>query len=232
MEPISIYYNFVFEDESEQLFHLQLHPQTLELLGNLPDELPSWTDLTLHQCPHCPLDAATSPQCPLAANLVNIVKHFNRFLPYQDIHLDVVTAERMISQETTVQAGLGSLLGLIMATSGCPHTAYFKPMARFHLPLASNEETMYRSISMYWLAQYFRHQTGREMDMELKGLEHIYEDVHTVNTFIAKRFLAASYKDSSVEAVVQLDVYAQTFLGILDEPLEEMRYLFEPFLSD
>jgi hypothetical protein len=30
-----------------------------------------------------------------------------------------------------------------------------KPMARFHLPLASEEETIYRATTMYLLAQYF-----------------------------------------------------------------------------
>jgi hypothetical protein len=42
-----------------------------------------------------------------------------------------------------------------VATSGCRYTAYFKPMARFHLPFANEEETAYRAISMYLLSQRF-----------------------------------------------------------------------------
>ena len=58
-----------------------------------------------------------------------------------------------------------------MATSGCPHMDFFKPMARFHLPLANAEETVYRATSMYLLAQYFLQREGKEADMELEGLK-------------------------------------------------------------
>jgi hypothetical protein len=231
MDTISIYYNFTFEDDSEELFHLQIDPQKFELVHNIPETLPEWTQLTFHQCPHCPLDPETHPHCPLAANIVNIVAKFNQFLPYEKTHLDVITEDRKMSQDATVQAAVGSLMGLVMAASGCPYTAAFKPMARFHLPLASAEETIYRSVSMYLMAQYFLHKEGQEIDFDLKGLEQVYENIHTVNTSIAERFLAASKKDSSIDAVVQLDIYAMTFLGILDEPLEEIRHLFEAFFT-
>ena len=152
MDIISVYYCFKFPDDLEEIFHLAINAQTFELMNNIPETLPEWTRLTFHQCFHCPLDLETYPNCPLAANMVNIVKRFNKFLPYQEVHLDVITEERMISQDTTIQAAVGSLMGLVMATSGCPHTAYFKPMARFHLPLASSAETIYRSASMYLMA--------------------------------------------------------------------------------
>ena len=231
MNIISIYYGFKFADNSKEVFHLQMEPQTFELTDNIPEILPSWTQLSFHQCPHCPLTPETHPHCPLAANLVNIVMRLNRFLPYEKTHLDVITEERIISQDTTVQEGVGSLMGLIMATSGCPQTACFKPLARFHLPLASAAETIYRSVSMYLMAQYLLYKEGQEVDLELKGLEQIYENIHTVNTSIAERFLAASKKDSSIDAVVQLDIYAMTFLGILEEPLQEIRHLFDAFFK-
>ncbi len=231
MNIMSIYYGFKFADDSEEVFHLQIDAQKFELINNIPDTLPSWAQLSFHQCPHCPLSPETHPNCPLAANLANLVPRFNRFLPYEKTHLDVITEERRISQDTTVQASVGSLMGLVMATSGCPYTAFFKPMARFHLPLASAEETIYRSVSMYLMAQYFLHKEGQDIDFGLRGLEQVYENIHTVNTSIAERFLAASEKDSSIDAVVQLDIYAMTFLGILDEPLEELRPLFEAFFK-
>jgi hypothetical protein len=153
-------------------------------------------------------------------------------LPYEKAHLQVKLADRTISQDTTIQSAVGSLTGVIMAVSGCPHTAYFRPMARFHVPLASAEETIYRSVSMYLMAQYFLHKDGVPIDCELDGLTRIYENIHTVNASLAERFLAASKRDSSIDAVVQLDIYAMTFLGILDEPLEELRPLFTAFFRE
>lgn len=240
MDTVSFTYTFTFPDGEKEEFFLEIDPKKFELVGNIPDSLPSWTKLTYHQCPHCPLDVSTHPYCPLAANQVSIVKRLSSFLPYQKVHLDVKTGERTISQDSTIQAAVGSLMGLIMPISGCPYTAYFKPMARFHLPLAGSAETIYRSTSMYIMAQFFLHEQNRQLmqdfaddvDFAMSGLARIYENIHTVNTALAERFLAASKKDSSVDAIVQLDIYAMTFLGILDEPLEELRPLFSAYFNE
>ncbi len=231
MEPLSIYYNFEFPDETEETFHIEIDLETFELTNMMPDTLPFWTNLTFHQCPHCPLEIETHPHCPLAANQVNLIKSLAHFLPHQEVHVDVLIGERKFSQDTTIQSALGSMMGLIMPASGCPLTAYFKPMARFHLPLASSAETIFRSVSMYYMAQYFLAQAGKEPDLELKGMAKMYETIHLVNTSIAERFLAASKNDATVDAVVQLDIYAMTFLGILEQPLEEIRHLFHAYFE-
>lgn len=229
MESLSFMYCLTFEDQTSETFTLRFDPVTFDLLDQLPEPLPSWAELTFHQCPHCPLDAQSSRYCPVAAHLTPIVTRFSHILPYKKAHLTVIAQERVISQDTTIQAAAASCMGLVMAGSGCPYTAYFKPMARFHVPVATPEETMYRSVSMYLMAEYFRNKDGQAVTCDLAGLTQIYEDIHTVNTTLAQRFLAASKRDSSIDAVVQLDIYAMTFLGILDEPLEELRPLFAAF---
>lgn len=231
MEPLIFTYHLTFEDQTSETFRLCLDPQSFELIDHLPDPLPPWAELTFHQCPHCPLDHHIHPHCPVAAHLATIVTRFSHILPYEKAHLEVVLDDRAISQDTTIQAAVGSFMGIIMAGSGCPHTAYFKPMARFHVPLATPEETMYRSVSMFFMAQYFLYKDGQPMDCDLNGLIRIYENIHTVNASLAERFLAASKRDSSIDALVQLDIYAMTFLGILDEPLEELRPLFHAFFG-
>lgn len=74
-----------------------------------------------------------------------------------------------------MQRGLSSLLGLILATRDCTYTRYFRPMARFHLPLASEEETIYRAASMYLLAQYLRANDGKQVDINLTRSAEIYK---------------------------------------------------------
>ena len=230
METVTIRYCFTLEDGSQEVFDLELDAQNLELLGNTPEILPSWTDLDFHQCPNCPLTIQTHPHCPLAVNLVNVVKRFGPVLSYDQVHVSVITKERSVSQGTTVQIAISSLMGLVIATSGCPHTAFFKPMARFHLPLATGEETMYRVTSMYLLAQYFLKKVGENTDLELDGLTKIYNNIHVINTAIAKRLRAATEKDSTVNAIVMLDMYAIALPRVIEESLEEIRYLFKPFL--
>ena len=231
MASIPIYYNFRFADNSEKSFHLEIDDQKFELVHNRPEVMPIWALLSFHQCPHCPLRPETHYYCPLAANFANIVPHFQEFLSYEKTFLSVTTEERTISQQTTVQEAVASLMGLIMAASGCPYTAFFKPMARFHLPLANTTETIYRAIAMYLIAQYFLHEDGQAVDFEFNGLAKVYENIRIVNTAMAERFLVASQKDSTVNAVVQLDIYAMTFLGSLDGPLEEIRHLFHAYLE-
>jgi hypothetical protein len=232
METVSIRYCFTLEDESQEIFELKLDAQNLELLGNTPEVFPSWASLDFHQCPNCPLSVDTHPHCPLAINIVNIVRRFDRLVSYDEIHVDVQTEERSISQDTTVQVGISSLMGLVIATSGCPHTAFFKPMARFHLPLASAEETIYRVSSMYLLAQYFKRKEGLNADLELKGLKEIYDNIHMVNTTVAERLRAATEADSTLNAIVMLDMYAIALPYIIEDSLEDIRYLFTPFFDE
>jgi hypothetical protein len=234
MEIITIRYCFLVgdgPDKVEEVFDLQLDAKNLELKDNIPKVPPDWAKLDFYQCSNCPLDVREHPYCPMAANLVNIVKRFDSLLSYNEIHLIVTTSERTISQLTTIQRGVGSLMGLVIATCGCPHSVFFKPMARFHLPLANNEETIYRAASMYLLAQYFLRKKGKPVDWSLRGLEEIYTNIQVVNYTIAERLRAATRTDSVLNALVELDIYAQTLSLVIEDSLEEMRFLFEPYLN-
>ncbi len=234
MEIITIRYCFLVgdgPDKVEEVFDLHLDAKNLELQDNIPKVLPDWAKLDFYQCSNCPLDIREHPYCPMAANLVNIVKRFDSLLSYNEIHLVVTTKERTISQLTTCQRGVGSLMGLVIATCGCPHSVFFKPMARFHLPLANNQETIYRAASMYLLAQYFLRKKGKPVDWNLRGLEEIYANIQVVNYTIAERLRAATKTDSVLNALVELDIYAQTLSLVIEDSLEDIRFLFDPYLN-
>jgi hypothetical protein len=120
-------------------------------------------------------------------------------------------------------------MGLIIATSGCPHTAFFRPMARFHLPLATEAETLYRAVSMYLLAQYFLKNEGRPADLDLAGLKNIYANVGIVNRAVADRIRNATKKDSAINALVLLDVFTMALPFAIEDSLQDLRYLFTPY---
>ena len=231
MENITIKYCFKFPDGQRERFHIELNPISLELIGNLPQDPPHWAVLSFHQCPNCPLNRQIDPHCPLALKLVNIVNRFEQILSYDQIDLEVITEERTITHATTAQRALGSMMGLVFAGSGCPHTVFFKPMVRFHLPLASEEETIYRASSMYLLAQYFLQKEGRQADFDLHELESIYANMNTINAALADRLRAVNKGDSSINAIILLDMYAKAMPYAICESLEELRYLFAPYLD-
>jgi len=231
METINIRYLFRLPDNRQEVIDLHLDAKTLGLMNETPEKPPSWTDLDFHQCPNCLLTVDANPNCPIALHLVKLLKIFENLLSYETIHVDITTPQRVISRETTAQKGVSSLMGLIMATSGCPHMDFFKPMARFHLPLANAEETVYRATSMYLLAQYFLQKEGKEADMELEGLKIIYSNIQIINESMAGRLRAISEKDVALNSLVILDIFAQTLTFVIEDSLDEVHYLFEPYFK-
>jgi hypothetical protein len=226
-----IRYTFTLTHGAKEVFDLHIDADTLELVHNVPSELPHWTELDFQKCPHCPLSPEKHPHCPLAANLVTIVERLDGILSHDDIYVEVDVEGRTTSQATTAQRGISSMMGLIMATSGCPHTAMFKPMAQFHHPLSTREETIFRATSMYMLAQYLLLQQGHKADLTLEGLKHMYTDVQTVNTFILRRLYAAVETDSLSNALIVLDIYAKSLEWVIEESLERLWPLFDAFVD-
>jgi hypothetical protein len=104
-------------------------------------------------------------------------------------------------------------------------------MARFHLPLANDEETVYRAASMYLLAQYFIKNNGEAVDFDLSGLKSIYRNIQLINYTVAERLRAASKSDSVLNAIVDLDVYAQTLTIVIEESLEELQSIYRPYID-
>jgi len=231
METVTIQYCFTLANGIREAIDLKLDAKNLDLIVSSRDTFPSWTNLDFQQCPNCPLTISKHKYCPLAVSLVDIVKRFEDIISYDQVHLDVSTKERSVSQETTAQKGISSLMGLLMATSGCPLTAFFKPMARFHLPLANEEETIYRATSMYLLAQYFLKNDGKSADFKLDGLKKIYKNMQIINTAIAKRLRAGTETDSSLNAIVLLDLFARALPLVIEDSLQEIRYLFSSFFQ-
>lgn len=232
MTPVRIRYRFVLPDGRRESFDLKFDPQDFRLLNPQPAELPFWTALDCKQCENCPLKVETHPHCPVAVHLVGIIERLEKLVSYDQVRIDVVTAERTVTHETTAQQALSSLLGLIIATSGCPRTEFLRPMARFHLPFASELETVYRSVSMYALAQLIKAGNGTPPDTSLEGLKKAYGELHRVNRGLAKRIGAATGGDPARNAVALLDAYTTLLPNAIEQALADMRPLFGALLDD
>lgn len=231
MQTIDIQYIFKLNESAQSDFTLTIDENTLEIAKDDPGVLPSWTQLEYQQCPHCPLDPVTVPHCPVAECLSKVIDKFSDVVSYEQVELEVITDNRKISQKTTAQKSISSLLGLMFATSGCPHTSFFKPMARFHLPLASPHETVVRAAGMYLLSQYIKTLQGKDAELELEGLKQIYHDLHILNVSIAKRINTASTADSTKNAIVILDMLSNYLPIVIEEYLESIQHLFDSYLQ-
>jgi hypothetical protein len=169
------------------------------------DSLPRWVDLEFAKCPGCPL--TNEQYCPAAMALNYTVMQFVDSVSHDQAELSVTTPERSYQSECTMQSALGSLMGLVLPFSGCPHTAFFKPMARMHLPLASENETVFRACATFFLSHYFK---GDSKPVSLEGLNQVYEQLHEVNQGLANRVRKAGEGDSAVNAIVLLDCFTRS----------------------
>ncbi|MBT8349977.1 MAG: hypothetical protein KJO26_01910, partial [Deltaproteobacteria bacterium] len=61
METINIGYTFTLPDKTKEIFDLHLDVKTLKLQSSIIENLPFWTRLDFHQCPHCPLSIDLYP---------------------------------------------------------------------------------------------------------------------------------------------------------------------------
>lgn len=207
--------------------------ESLDAGADVPqDGLPAWTELGFHQCANCPLTTADAQRCPMAVRLVPLVALFERVRSYDDVSAQVESDERTVTKRTSVQKVLRSLMGLLSASSDCPHIEFLKPMAHYHLPFSSREETVYRVVSAYLLAQHFLRQQGKAPDPGLDGLKAHYRELQQVNQGMAARLGAIRDErgDSSVNALVLLDLFAQSLPDSIDADLEELMPAFQKFL--
>ena len=219
-------YHFQFPDgRTESLQVVPADP------GKVQADLPPWTELGFQQCSNCPLSPSDSPRCPMAVRLVPLVELFGKLHSYDDVSAQVESEERTVIKRTSVQRVLRSLMGLLAASSDCPHVTFLKPMAHFHLPFSSREETIFRVASTYLLAQYFLRQQGMVDDSGLEGLKAHYRELQQVNAGMAKRIGAIRVEDGTINALVLLDLFAQSLPDSIDADLEELQPAFQKLLN-
>lgn len=223
----ALLYRFAFADGAQACVPVgETHPAAPP---SAQQDGPSWTALAFHQCHNCPLRPEDTPHCPMAQHFVPLLSAFVHRNSYDPVTVDVEFEERMVRKASTVQRAMGSIMGLLAAQSGCPHTAFLRPMAHYHLPFASEEETLYRVASMYLLAQYLRQSEGLEPDWAMVRLKAHYAELQRVNAAMAQRLRASQQEDGAVNAVTLLDLLAKALPYSINEALADIAPVFKAY---
>ena len=230
MDFVYLQYRILMPGGREFNHKLRLDPSTYEIVEATPAEPPTWAALTNQQCPNCPLSSQTRPFCPAALGLARVLDHFTNVDAFLPTQTEVTMPERTMVAKVPLQKALSSLAGLIMATSGCPRTAFLRPMARFHLPFATDDETLYRATSMYLLAQYLIAKQGGSADYEMNELVDRYRELQTVNNAMADR-LKAVYGKPGAQTLVNLDLFSHNLPYDIRSELSRLRKLFQSLIS-
>jgi hypothetical protein len=223
-----ITYRFDLPDGSQKLLTFEFDPRDFRLANAVPAAPPFWTELRFSQCANCPLDAAAHAHCPAAVQMAGPIEELEAMVSFDIVGVTVTQAERTTYAEVSAQQALCSVLGLLMATAGCPWTDRLRPMARFHLPFASEAETVYRSVSMFLLAR----ELGSAGEFAgFDALAALYQNLHIVNRDMSRRLGAATRTDPARNAMALLDTFTISLPAAIDASLEELRPFFEAWTS-
>lgn len=218
---------YTFNLEHETLHYEVDVDRTFDLEQERP-EAPQWAALGHNQCPNCPLSVKDCAYCPAAVDLVQVVTDFQQLPAVEEARVKVVTPEREYFKHTTLEEGLRSLMGLIMATSACPILHKLKPNARNHLPFASQDEFIIRSAALYLLRQYFNYREGKRPDWDLQGLISINEELGTLNQAFWQRIHEACESDSNLKALLSFLNLSSSLSYSLEAQLQKVR----PIMTD
>ncbi len=226
MNTITIVYDFAFPDGASKAYTVELDRATLSYRHPAAEQPPAWARLENNQCGHCPLKPAEHPYCPVATNLATLVEFFKDKASVAEATVTVTTEERTYVKQLPLQRGIFGIFGLVMATSSCPYMDFLKPMARFHLPFSTAEETIVRSVSMYLLRQYFVAKRGEQPDLGLEHLETHYENIQKVNDGILERIKGVVKNDADLNALIILQGFADLLTMAISKDLSKIEPLF------
>ena len=224
--PHDVTYRFFASHAETTTVELRFDERTHRIQVSAEDKLPAWTALSFQRCPNCNLDDATE-RCPAAVALAQFLPKFETRVSYEKAVVEVEMPLRTIVSKTTFQQGIAGLIGLTMATSGCPRTRFLRPMARVHLPFASEEETVLRALAFHLLGKYVASDNGGgPVSLSLAELKEAYGALSIVNAAVAERIRAAIKRDAAVNAVIILDSFALIAPENIDTGFEDIRGFF------
>ncbi len=226
--PVVFRYDFQLASGRHYEFELRLDGETLMLPPvDESSELPEWTRLRHRQCSNCPLRESEHPRCPVAVQTIPVVEAFRTHLSHEIAAVEVDSPNRVYRRNASLQEALSSLLGIHMVASGCPVLGKLRPMLTTHLPFMSSEESTFRLVSTYLLAQYVLAADGVEPDWELSGLVAFLHEARIANAGFCRRLGSIGVSDASLNALSVLSALGEVAsLTILDADLGRWRTLF------
>lgn len=219
--PLVITYHYQLPDGSTWSFPVDVN-RTAPATPEREEGFPPWTRLDFHRCPGCPL-ADSCTHCPTALDLAPLFERFAHMPSIARLKVRVEAPERTILADTDAQMGIKTLMGLVMASSSCPVLQRLRSQALFHLPFASLEETLYRTVGDYLIKQYFVLKDGGTPDFALTGLDTLYRQLADLNIHFYKRIQEACSKDANINAIVVMRSMSDIVSMSLDERLQPLR---------
>ena len=221
---MAVEYRITLNDEHAFNYKVQIE-RGLLASDRGAEPVTDWTRLDYQKCTNCPLQSSEHECCPAAVDLKAVVEDFKGLPAFRKAWANVRTEEREYSKLVNLEVVIRSLLGVIMATSGCPILNRLKPMARNHLPFATDTEFVLRSVSMYVLREFFKQREGLVPDWELTALTNDFSELQLVNQALWHRIHDVCAGDTNLKAFLSFFSMSSSMTYSLDAQLEKVRPL-------
>ncbi len=223
----TVEYRMQFDDGTVTSYAIDIHKETMISNVMTDDVPPEWARLENGKCTNCPLE--NSEYCPIALRLAEPLRRFDGLISQAQAMTTVTTPERNYIKKGDLQDSLRSLIGLVMATSGCPLMQPFKYMARYHLPFSSLEETICRITSTYLMRQLTANIDKKELSIDLQEIERLYNTMRSLNEAMATRLRNAVKwsGDGTVSAIVILNTFSSLIPIIIRDEIKNLQPLFK-----
>ncbi|MGJ8651337.1 MAG: DUF6901 family protein [Opitutaceae bacterium] len=215
MKTGTVGYHFELADR-EVSFEVGTQARDIQNDGDHPE----WALLKNKQCACCPLKEADCAYCPVAVRMNEVMTSFADNQSTERVKVTVTTEERNYFEECDLQVGLNSLMGLLMATSGCPVLKDLQAMASFHIPFCSTRETLHRTVGSYLIKQYFKQLQGEEPDWKLIHLKELYDVLEGLNRDFSKRVQSSVSSDAISNAVIMFFATSVVVASSLEQQLQ------------
>jgi hypothetical protein len=225
MEEKTVRYIFELKDR-EVAFDVATVPQAVDARTEPPQQ-PAWAALGFRQCGCCPLKEADCKYCPVATRIHGLTEAFSDNTSTERVKVTVKTAERNYYEDCDLQVGINSMMGLLMATSGCPVLKPLGAMASFHIPFCSTRETLHRTVGSYLMKQYFVQLKGEGPDWQLKHLKELYDVLEGLNRDFSKRIRESIRSDAVSNAVIMFFATSVVVASSLERQLQQ----YEQYLT-
>lgn len=196
------------------------------------EQYPEWARLGYKQCACCPLKESECAYCPAATRINEVIEAFADSQSIERVKVTVTTAERSYFEDCDLQVGINSLMGLMMATSGCPVLQELGAMASFHIPFCTTRETLHRTVGSYLIKQYFKQLRGDEPDWELIHLKELYGVLEGLNQDFSKRIQDSITNDALSNAVIMFFATSVVVADSLDKQLARHQHYLTNAPSD
>jgi hypothetical protein len=228
---MEIFYHIEIDEGEVHQFKMEFEKDTYLYVPEVKKDLPEWTELEVSKCDNCPVKGEV--YCPAAVNIFDMVSKTNKNISHERVKVVVKTKDRSYIKKTDLQSALFSLMGMALATSRCPHFKFLRPMAMFHLPFSTLDDTLVRTIGFYLTQKYFKNLNGTADDkLEIDGLKDLYNELEAVNTGLAARINLAAKGDANKNAIVTLNLFDQMFSMAFRQDFSMIKKYFDPITQE